>query len=107
MALFGLVSKKEYQALQLQIESLKAEVSKVPSFLLQTAEAERFNMPDPSVYGNQADLYRLSSWVLQAVSFVASAASLTPFEVSRIVAGKEPKDIPNHEFEMLLAHPNP
>src|SRR6185295_2371102 len=119
MALFGIVSKREHEALQVEMHmkqvTLQAELDAVKAqasnhydnWLLRTAEAERYNMPDPSVYEYQADTYRKLSWVLQAVGLVASAAALTKFEVGRIVAGKEPKDIPNHEFEMLLSRPNP
>ncbi len=87
--------------------SVKARGDDYQDWLLRTAEAERYNMPDPSVYANQADMYRKLSWVLQAVDATASAGALTPFEVKRIVGEQEPKDIPNHEFELLLRHPNP
>jgi len=114
MALFGLVSKKEHQAalakqaaIESEIVALKAQLPQYGSWLLETARAEQYNMPDPSVYGNQAELYRKLSWVLQAVSAVAAAGALTPFEVCRVIADKEPKDIPNHEFELLLQRPNP
>lgn len=106
MGIFGLVSQKDYNKLIEEIQSLKASSPQWERWQLETAEAERFNLPDPSVYGNQADLYRKLSWVLLAVDLVASAASLTPFSVARVISGKEPKDIPNHPFEELLAHPN-
>lgn len=106
MAIFGLATKKEQDALIREINALKAERQKWENWQLQTADAEQYTMPDPSVYGNQADLYRTLSWVLLAVDLAAAAASLTPFSVARVVAGKEPKDIPNHEFEMLLRRPN-
>ncbi len=87
--------------------AVKAQSNSYSNWLLKTADAERYNMPDPSVYSNQADMYRKLSWVLQAVDATASAGALTPFEVKRIVGEQEPKDIPNHDFELLLRHPNP
>lgn len=106
MAIFGLMTKTEAAAMVQQ--AVKAAVSgSMPEWLLQTADAQRFQLPDPSVYGNQADLYRKLSWVLQAVDNTAKAAAVTKFSVAREIAGKEPKDIPNHPFEMLLKHPNP
>lgn len=106
MALFGLLTKKEAQALA--VEAVKAAMlESMPRWLAETADGERFNLPDPSVYGNQADLYRKLSYVLMAVDNTAKASAVTKFSVMRNVAGKEPKDIPNHPFEMLLNHPNP
>jgi len=123
MALFGLVSRKEHAAelaqreaaAQEAIEAVRTELSakldavkaeSYPNWLLKTADAEKWNIPDPSVYANQATLYQKLSWVLQAVSFVASAGALTPFEVERVVAGGKNKSIFNHAFELLLQHPN-
>ena len=107
MAFLGLASKKEYDKLARELDALKKNFLPYERWQLETADAERYNLPDPSVYDNQADLFRKLSWVLQAVDLVASGAAMTPFRVARIVAGKEPKDIPNHEFEMLMRHPNP
>lgn len=102
----GLVQKAELLSLKNEIDGLKASEAKYEKWMLETAGAEQYNMPDPSVYGNQAELYRKLSWVLLAVDITASSASLTPFSVARIISGKEPKDIPNHPFEQLLNHPN-
>lgn len=102
---FGLMTRKEVQQ-QIE-EALKAEIGKYQPWLLQTADAERFNLPDPSVYENQADLYRKLSWVLQAVEITANAGAVSRFDVKRIIANEEPKDIPNHPFETLLQRPNP
>lgn len=74
---------------------------------LETARAEQWNMPDPSIYYNQANLYRRISSIFTAVDIVASAGALTPFSVKRVMVDKEPKDIPNHDFEMRLNRPNP
>src|SRR5574340_711570 len=105
MSIFGLLTRKEVQK-HIE-EALKAAASQFPAWMLQTAGAEKFNIPDPSVYGNQADLYRRLSWVLTAVDMTAQTAATTPFAVARLIAGKEPKDIPNHPFELLLRNPNP
>lgn len=106
MAIFGLVSQKQHEELMKELEAVKASSAKYEKWMLETAENESRLMPDPSVYGNQADLYRVLSWVLLAVDITASSAALTPFSVVRIISGKEPKDIPNHDFEILLNHPN-
>lgn len=105
MPFLGLVFNKEYKKLLAEVEALKA-TPEYANWLLKTADANKYNMPDPSVFGNQADLFRRLSWVLQAVNITASSGSLPPFNVSRVVSGKEPKDIPNHPFELLLSHPN-
>lgn len=106
MPIFGLMTKKEFDT-GIEAAVKAAMLKDAPRWLLELADAEQFQMPDPSVYEHQAQMYRISSWVLTAVSMVSSAAALTPFSVARVVAGKEPKDIPNHEFEMLLRRPNP
>lgn len=106
MGIFGLVSTKEHEKLVRELETYKAKQAKFEKWQLETAEAEQYNIPDPSVYGNQADLYRKLSWVLLAIDLIASAGALTPFSVKRVVTDKEPKDIPNHPFELLLDRPN-
>lgn len=103
MSIFGLMTRKEYER---ELQAIMAKLPQYEDWQLATAGAEKYNLPDPSIYGNQADLYRKLSWVLLAVDLTAAAGSLTPFEVKRIVSGKEPKDIPNHPFEILLSHPN-
>lgn len=100
MSIFGLMTKKEVQA------AIKAVTDTLPRWLAETANAEKWNQPDPSVYGNQADLFRKLSWVLQAVDITASSAAVVKFSVARNIAEKEPKDIPNHPYELLLQHPN-
>jgi HK97 family phage portal protein len=121
MALLGLTTKAEHAKVTAEIEAkfmaetnvLAAELEALKAQLpfekwqLLTAEAEKYIMPDPSVYANQADMYRVVSSVLQAVDAVSSAAALSDFEVARMIAGKEHKDIPNHPFELLLMRPNP
>jgi HK97 family phage portal protein len=96
----GLITRAE-------LEALKASLPKYEKWMLQTADAESYQMPDPSVYGNQADLYRTLSWVLLAVDITAASAALVPLSVKRRIGDKEPKDITNHPFELLIEHPNP
>jgi len=106
MGIFGFPSKKDIEKLTAEITALKASRKEWENWQLQTADAESYTLPDPSVYGNQADLYRTLSWVLLAVDITASAGALTPFSVARIISGKEPKDIPNHPLELLINNPN-
>jgi HK97 family phage portal protein len=104
MSILGLVTTRE---LTRRIdEAVKAVAGKYPDWLLQTAGNEKYNLPDPSIYGNQADLYRRLSWVLAAVTHVASEAALDPLSV-REAKGEEMEDVKNHPFEMLLRRPNP
>jgi len=101
MAIFGLMTKKEVEA------RIKAVLEKVPGWLSATADVQQFTQPDPSLYHNQADLYRRLSWVVSAVDLVSQAAALQDFGVYKAVGEQEPEDIPNHPFEMLLRRPNP
>jgi HK97 family phage portal protein len=106
MGLFGLMTIKEATALT-QEAVKKALGDVMPKWLLETADAEHYNLPDPSIYGNQADLYRKLAAVTQAVDISSSAAAVVGFSVYRVSGDNEPKDIPNHPFEALLRHPNP
>lgn len=105
MSFLGLMTRKEAQK---HIEdSIKAAMyENLPSWLLREAEAEHLNIPDPSVHEAQSDLYRKLSSVLRSCSIPGAAAAVVPFSVKRVVREKEPKDIPNHPFELLLTHPN-
>jgi phage portal protein BeeE len=106
MGLFGFLTQKE--SAQMVADAVKAAMlENAPNWLRQTADAERYSIPDPGVYGNQADLFRKLSWILQAVEITAHAAAVTRFDVKRVINDQEPKDIPNHPFEMLLRRPNP
>ena len=88
------------------VPATKAGGIDAPAFLREDAEMSRFSIPDPSVYYNQADLFRRLSWVQGAVLTHAQTAAVTPFSVQRRV-GEELRDIPNHDFELLLSRPNP
>jgi phage portal protein BeeE len=106
MALFENKTKKEIEALRAEVAALKAEQLKFPAWLLETAEVQKYNMPDASAYENQADLYRTLSWVMTPIDITALTGALVPFTVSTIVKGKEPKEILNHEFVLKLQRPN-
>lgn len=101
---FGLMTKKSFEE---QIEALKKEFMPFEYWQLQTADAEQFTLPSLDTYGNQASLFKRLPAVFISVDIVSSAAALTEFSVARVIQEKEPKDIPNHPFEMLLAKPNP
>lgn len=107
MAIFGITTRKERIELERKIEALKAKQSEMASWLLQTAEGERWSQPDPSIYRNQADLFRKLSWVTSAVGIKADTASLVPLSVVEVKGEDEPQAIANHEFEILLSKPNP
>jgi HK97 family phage portal protein len=89
-------------------QAVKAALYKdLPRWLMETADANEFNLPDLSVYEAQADMYRRLSWVLSACEISGQYAATTKFNVGRVIGDKEPKDIPNHPFESLLERPNP
>lgn len=109
---FGLVSKKDFdelldtnKKLHGEMEGLKAELTKASRWLLSTAEAEQYAMPDTSLYSAQDEMYRRSSWVMSAAENVAKVAVPIPFNVKRKISEEE-RDIPNHPFELLLNAPN-
>jgi HK97 family phage portal protein len=82
-----------------------AQPRKLSDLEAATALSEKFNLPDTSIYGNQAELYRRLSWVMTAVEMVANSVAATPFNVKQRT-GKDTKDLPNHDFEVLLDKPN-
>lgn len=102
---FGYASKKQMES---QIsEAVKRELDfKIPNWLGETADAFRWNMPDPTIYATQADLYRLSPILGTAMDILSNDVGTSKFNVERMV-GEETREIPNHEFEELLRNPNP
>src|SRR3972149_1716000 len=103
-ACFGYTSTKQFDAKL--TEAVKAEFYSLPDWLGETAEAYRWRMPDPSIFANQADLYRLSPILGTAVSIVANDIGTAKFNVFRMV-GEEEREIKNHPLELLLRNPNP
>lgn len=101
---YGYISMKKFEG-QIR-ESVKRELGKVPHFLGETADALQWSMPDPSIYANQADLYRLSPVLGAALDVLMDDVGLSKFNVKK-VRGERTTDISNHEFELLLRTPNP
>jgi HK97 family phage portal protein len=105
MSIFGLMTQKEAQAAI--AEAVKAAMyENMPKWVLETADAEQYNTDFRTSYEAQADLYRKLSWVTSACQITSQAAALARFDVKRVIQEKEPKDIPNHPFEMRLRRPN-
>jgi hypothetical protein len=88
--------------------SLKAQVDpkELPAWMLDRAQAARWDMPDPGNYEAQAALYTRLSWVYSAVTIVGQACALQSLNVKKLFREKT-KDIDNHPFELLLRKPNP
>jgi len=79
------------------------KADKLPRWLLPESEAEKWMMPDPTIYGNQADLYRKLSYIGTVVDIVADACVDADFDITNEV--EEEDD--NHPFIKLLDKPNP
>ena len=77
-----------------------------PAWLLATAGAERFSIPNPAMWKSQADLYRRLSWINIAIGAVARSCAGVALSVKKMVKEDE-EDITNHPFELLLQRPNP
>ena len=86
--------------------AIKPNLSKNSGWLYAEADAEKYNIPDYSMYQAQSNLYRQLSWFQSAVSLTAQSCAIVPFNVKEMV-GEKDKDIPNHDFERLLLKPNP
>jgi len=88
-----------------------ASVDSSPSWMLADAHAQRYSIPDGTLYQNQADLYRRLSWVQIAVRAVASVVATCGFNVYRqrrsVVGAESRVALPYHDFEILLNRPNP
>ncbi len=80
---------------------IKAE--QLPRWLLNESQATQWQMPDPSVYGNQADLYRKLSYIGTVVDIVTQACIAADIDVVDINGVEDD----NHPFIRLLANPNP
>jgi HK97 family phage portal protein len=73
--------------------------------LLATADAQRFSVPDGSLYTAQAEFFKKLTWVHLAVSLLATSCAAVDFTVKK--RGKDgDEDIPDHPFLDLLRHPN-
>ena len=70
------------------------------------AAGEQYHLPDPALYGVQADYYRKLSWIAAAVQILAQTCAAVDFGVYQ-VEGEEESEMINHDFERLLYKPNP
>lgn len=86
--------------------AIKRELEKVPDWAGQVADAQQWDIPDPVIFANQADLYRVSPILGTALDVLAGDIGTAQFNVKRMV-GEEERDIPNHPLEVLLRNPNP
>ena len=105
MRTFGYSNEKQFN--QRVIEAVKIEIDKtLPRWLAETTDAEKWNMPDPSIFATQADMYRLSPILGTAVNILGNDIGTSKLNIKRMV-GEETRDIPNHPFELLMRNPNP
>lgn len=105
MNLFETISKYIQEG---KVDLTKSSTHKItyPDWALQTADVERFNLPNLSLYSNQAELYQRLSWVNTAVTMTAQTGALAPFSVFKL-ENEDKIEIVNHPFELLLQKPNP
>lgn len=96
LARFGIVTENAF----------KQELKKLERWHLDTADAQQWVMPDPYIYANQADFYRLDPDLSSALDILAEDVGNATFNVKR-QRGSELVDMDNHEFETLLENPNP
>lgn len=101
---FGFISEKQFT--DKITEALKREIGNIPDWLGETAESNKWNQPNPAIFAYQADMYRLSPILGTALDILGGDVGTSKFNVKRMV-GEETRDIPNHEFEILLRNPNP
>jgi HK97 family phage portal protein len=86
--------------------AFKQEIKKLERWQIDTASSQQWLMPDPYIFANQADFYRLNANLGAALDLLAEDVGNATFNVKRR-RGEETIDIPNHEFELLLESPNP
>jgi len=77
-----------------------------PGFLMQTANNERWNIPDYGLAENQLTAYQALYAIADAVSIVARYSATTPAQVFELKQEKR-ETVINHPFELLLNKPNP
>lgn len=87
-------------------DAVKKKLEEVSHWLGETADAQRWNMPSPIIYANQADLYRLDPSLGTALDVLSNDVGTAKLNILRMV-GEEERDIPNHDFELLMRNPNP
>ena len=87
------------------VNAFKARITDEP-WLLDVAKNAQYDMPDPSVYLNQANLYRQVPAISAVSDLIMNELKVINYNVKK-VEGEKKVDIPNHPFEMLLRRPNP
>ncbi len=97
-----ITGRDRIKALEQQLATIKAQAADYPSWALATAEARTYEVPDPGIYQNQANLYQKLSWVFQAVDISSNVAAATEIEVY-----DDGEEVEGHDFELLLQRPNP
>lgn len=102
---FGYVSQSQFQT---RIsEAVKMELDKNSMrWLGDTADAQQWTLADPSIYANQADLYRLSPILGTALDILSGDMGTSKFNVKRMFSEEE-REVKNHPLEQLLRNPNP
>lgn len=79
-----------------------ADDPRVRRWLFPEAEADHWQMPDPTVYGNQANLYRQLSDIGTVVDAVANSCAEADFDV----VDAEGLEYDDHPLALLLERPN-
>jgi len=85
---------------------IAAKIDSPGQLLASTAEAQRFSLPDPSLYKTQAELYRRVPSVTVAVEMIGKVMSTSKLKVYEL-DGEKKIAIDNHPLELLLQNPNP
>ena len=101
----GYTSAAELAAIKKEIEAIKAK-QKLHPMWAATAEGYKDSLDLRATSGNQAELYQRMAWVHIAVSVVANMVATVDLSVKKLRGEKE-KDVPNHDFELLIQKPNP
>jgi len=86
------------------VDSVKRELEKVPQWLGETADAQQYDMPDPSVYASQADMFRLSLPLSTALRVVGRDFGMMKINVKRMV-GEDERDVKNQSLRGCYANP--
>ena len=87
------------------VAALKARITN-EQWLLETAQAAKWDMPDMEVYYNQANLYRKVPAISAVTDLIMNELKVINYNVKK-VEGEKQVDVPNHPFELKLRKPNP
>ena len=84
----------------------KRDVKNMARWQAETADAQQWTLPDPYIFANQADMYRLDPNLGTVLDMFSEDIGMAKFNVKRR-SGENIIDISNHEFEVLMNNPNP